>query len=279
MGGSEPNASEPSSIEERARADADDLQASLVDLAGLVADTQGLDELLHQVATFAAHAVPAADGAGVALLREGRSHDRSDDRVRAVAASHTFVSEVDEIQYARLAEGPGVTATREARTVRSGSLGGERMWPRFGPRVGRLGIHSVMSFPLVIPGHVVGAISVYAREKDAFDDHASEIGGLFAAPAAVAVHNAQVLAQARALTVQLQTALTSRPIIDQAIGLVRGRTGGTGDEAFASLRRISQSEHVKVAEIARRVVDDAVRRARAHHGDTPVGLINGIEES
>ena len=100
------------------------------------------------------------------------------------------------------------------------------MWPRFGPRVGRLGIHSALSLPLLLPGQVVGAINVYARGKDVFDDHAAELGELFAAPAAVAVHNAQILTQALALTVQLQTALSSRPVIDQAIGLLRGRTGG-----------------------------------------------------
>ena len=78
------------------------------------------------------------------------------------------------------------------RTVRSGSLGGEKMWPRFGPRVGRLGVHSALSLPLLLPDQVVGAINVYARGKDIFDEHAAELGELFARPAAVAVHNAQI---------------------------------------------------------------------------------------
>ncbi len=205
---------------EQASADALDLQASLGDLAGLVTRSLGLPELLERVATFAAHAIPGADGAGVTLLRM----DRPDNRVEALAASHPFVSEIDEIQYVTLNEGPCITAALEARTVRSGSLGGEKMWPRFGPRVGRLGIHSALSLPLLVPGQVVGAINVYAHGKDVFDDHAAELGELFAAPAAVAVHNAQILTQALALTVQLQAALSSRPVIDQAIGLLRGRT-------------------------------------------------------
>lgn len=89
---------------------------------------------------------------------------------------------------------------------------------------------------------------------------------MFAAPAAVAVHNAQVLAQAMALTAQLQAALASRPVIDQAVGILRGRSGSTAEEAFAVLRSISQTEHVKLAAVAQRVVDEAVRRARARHG-------------
>ncbi len=242
-------------------ADAADLQASLGDLAGLVTGTIGLPNLLERVATFAARAIPGAAGAGVTLLRM----DRSDNRVEALAASHPFVSEIDEIQYVTLNEGPCITAALEGRTVRSGSLGGEKMWPRFGPRVGRLGIHSALSLPLLLPGQVVGAINVYAREKDVFDDHAAELGELFAAPAAVAVHNAQILTQALVVTAQLQTALSTRPVIDQAIGLLRGRTGSSAEEAFARLRAISQAEHTKLADVAQHIVDEAVRRARARH--------------
>jgi GAF domain-containing protein len=251
----------PQLTEAQAGADAADLQASLSDLAGLVTGTIGLPVLLERVATFAARAIPGADGAGVTLLRL----DRPDNLVEALAASHPFVAEIDEIQYVTLNEGPCITAALEGRTVRSGSLGGEKMWPRFGPRVGRLGIHSALSLPLLLPGQVVGAINVYARGKDVFDDHAAELGELFAAPAAVAVHNAQILTQALALTVQLQTALSSRPVIDQAIGLLRGRSGGTAEEAFGRLREISQSEHTKLVDVAQRVVDEAVRRARSRH--------------
>jgi len=239
--------------------DAAGLQSNLSDLAGLVVGTLGLEDLLARVATFASRAIPGADGAGVTLL------DVSQDghRVEALAASHPFVSQIDEIQYVTLREGPCITAASERRTVRSGSLGGERMWPRFGPRVGRLGIHSALSLPLILPGHLVGAINVYARGKDVFDDRAVELGELFASPAAVAVHNAQILTQAMALTTQLQAALSSRPVIDQAIGLIRGRSGGTAEEAMDRLRAISQAEHTKVVDVARHLLDEAVGRARA----------------
>lgn len=246
---------------QQASADAADLRASLADLAGLVTGALGLQELLVQVATFAAHAIPGAEGAGVTLLRT----DRTDNRVEALAASAPFVEQIDEIQYVTVNEGPCITAALERRTVRSGSLGGERMWPRFGPRVGRLGVHSALSLPLLLPGQLVGAINAYAHGKDVFDEHAAELGELFAKPAAVSVHNAQILAQALTLTTQLQTALSTRPVIDQAIGLLRGRTGGTAEEAFGRLRAISQSEHTKLADVAQRIVDEAVRRARARH--------------
>jgi GAF domain-containing protein len=256
------DASQPAIEPEQTAAGDADLQASLANLAGLVAGTLGLDELLARVATFAAHAIPGADGAGVTLLRVA---DGADHRVEALAASHPFVTEIDEIQYATVKEGPCITAAIEGRTVRSGSLGSEKMWPRFGPRVGKLGVHSALSLPLLLPDQLVGAINVYAHAKDVFDDHAAHLGELFAAPAAVAVHNAQVLAQAQVLAAQLQKALSTRPAIDQAIGLLRGRTGGTAEEAFARLREMSQSEHTKLTEVAQRLVDEAVRRARARH--------------
>jgi AmiR/NasT family two-component response regulator len=63
----------------------------------------------------------------------------------------------------------------------------------------------------------------------------------------------------------LQKALSTRPVIDQAIGLIRGRSGRSAEEAFAQLRAISQTEHRKLAEVAQHMVDEAVRRARARH--------------
>jgi GAF domain-containing protein len=249
---------------EQSTADAADLQAGIGALAGLVAGSLGLPELLAEVAGFAVRAIPGADGAGVTLLRL----DRVDNMVEELAASSPFVAEIDHVQYVTLNEGPCITAALERRTVRSGSLGGEKMWPRFGPRVGRMGVHSALSLPLLLPGKVIGAINVYAHGKDVFDEHAAELGELFAKPAAVAVHNAQILAQAMALTTQLQTALSTRPVIDQAIGLLRGRSGRSAEEAFAQLRSMSQNEHRKLAEVAQRIVDEAVRRARARHNAT-----------
>ncbi|MDT4918063.1 MAG: hypothetical protein QOH89_2763 [Pseudonocardiales bacterium] len=247
---------------DQVESDVADLQTGLAGLATLVTDSLGLDELLTRVASFAMHAIPGAEGAGVTLLRvDGPEH-----RVEALAASHPFVEVIDEIQYVTVQEGPCITAALERRTVRSGSLGGEKMWPHFGPRVGRLGVHSALSLPLLLPDQVIGAINVYAHGKDVFDEHAAHLGELFAAPAAVAVHNAQVLRRAQTLAAQLQKALSTRPVIDQAIGLLRGRTGATSDEAFARLREISQREQTKLADVAQRTVDEAVRRARARHG-------------
>ncbi|HEU5269721.1 MAG TPA: GAF and ANTAR domain-containing protein [Jatrophihabitans sp.] len=249
---------------DEAQAREDDLKAGIGVLSALVTGALSLEQLLERVAQSALRAIPHADGVGVSLLHP----DDDSHRILALGASDPFVVAIDAIQYELLDEGPCITAVQEAVPVRSGSLSGERRWPRFGPRVGRLGVHSVLSLPLLLPDRrTVGALNAYAHAKNAFDADATRIGELFAAPAGIAVHNAQVLALAQQRVTQLQEALGSRTVIDQAIGILRSRSGDTADEAFARLRAISQGENVKLALLAERIVEEAVRRARARHLD------------
>jgi GAF domain-containing protein len=252
LGGSTPGPDYPGPLDDEG------LQASLAALSQLAmgAGQQGLEDLLVRVAECAVRAIPGADGAGLTLTEA--------DRVDTMVASTDFVREVDAIQYG-IGEGPCITAATEGRTVRSGSLGGAKLWPRFGPRVGRLGVHSVLSLPLRVGVDVLGAMNIYAHAKDAFDERAVELGELFAVPAAISVLNARELAQARRLAAHLQSALTHRTIIDQALGIIMSRTGGSDAEAFDRLRAMSHTENKKVSAIAQAVVDEAVRRARARH--------------
>jgi GAF domain-containing protein len=234
----------------------ENLALSLLALSKLSTGRLELEDTLTKVATFAVRAIPGADGAGLTLLE---SH-----RADTIVATDAFVRDVDTIQYS-LGEGPCISAAAEQRTFTSGSLGGESRWPRFGPRVARLGVHSVLSLPLITPEGVFGAMNVYAKGKGVFDDHAIAVGELFSTPAAIAVENAQVLAQAKRLAANLQAALVSRAVIDQALGIIMSRTGGTAEEAFDRLRSRSQAEHTKVSAVAQSVVDAAVRRARSRH--------------
>ena len=239
------------------RAESDDDSLNLADsLSGLgqLSTRLELTDLLTQVAHFAVLAVPAADGAGLTLLEQ----DRSD----IIVKSADFVKRIDDIQYA-LGEGPCITAAAEGVTMRSGSLGGDARWPRFGPRAGRLGVHSVLSLPLITPTGVVGAMNVYAHAHDAFDERAEQLGEMYAIPAAITVHNAQILSQTARLATRLQAAIASRSVIDQAIGILRGRSGISADEAFQRLQHLSQNDHVKLRVVAANLVEEAVRRARS----------------
>ncbi len=239
-------------------ADEVDLYAGLRGVAGLVAGAGGVVELLGEVAQFAAHAIPGVDGAGIALIdpHEGRA------TIRTAAATADFVHKIDVVQYDELNEGPCITSMQSHRATVSGSLGSDRRWPRFGGRVARMGVHSALSLPLVVGEQVIGAINTYAHSRDAFGERAVRLGWQFAGPAAVSIHNAQLLAAARERTEQLQRALDSRAVIDQAIGVIRSRSGVSAQVAFDRLIRMSQADNVKLHVVAEQLVQEAVRRAQ-----------------
>ncbi|MCZ4278845.1 GAF and ANTAR domain-containing protein [Rhodococcoides yunnanense] len=213
-----------------------------------------LSDTLSYVAECAVRAIPGADGAGLTLLHL--------DRPDTIVASADFVRVVDDVQYG-LGQGPCITAAAEGITVRSGSLETDSQWPEFGPKVGRLGVHSVLSLPLITAGGVLGALNVYAHRPDAFDARAAKLGELFAVPAAISVQNARALASAARLTEQLEKALNSRAVIDQAIGVLISRSGCTGIEGNEKLRSLSQKEHKKVAVVAEALVGEAMKTARS----------------
>lgn len=238
---------------------ADDLQDSLISLGQLATGLLPLEDSLTRVAEYAVRAIPGAEGAGLTLLEQ--------DRPDTIVSTAGFVTQIDDIQY-RIGQGPCISAAAEQQTVLSGSLGGDRRWPQFGSQVARLGVHSVVSLPLVTSLGVLGAMNVYSRPKNAFSPEAARIGEMFAVPAAIAVQNAQVLAQTKRLAIQLQSALSSRGIIERAVGILMSRSGATEAEALERLRAMSQHQHEKLVVVAQRIVDEAVRRARARHPGT-----------
>lgn len=229
------------------------LLASLMALSTLATGQRTLTQTLTQVAHFAVSAIEA-DGAGLTLFE--------DRRPNTVVGTADFVDSIDSIEHA-VGEGPSISSAAERQTIRSGSLGGERRWPRFGPRVGRLGVHSVLSLPLLTPNGVLGTMNIYAYKKHAFDERSEHRGQMFAVPAAIAVQNAQVLEEAKRLAASLQSALTTRAVVEQALGIMRSRSGCSSEEAYRRLRVMSQSKNTKLVAVAQSVVDEAVRRAVA----------------
>lgn len=240
-------------------ADELDLYAGLAGVAGIVGGARGVSEMLGQIAEFAVQAIPGVDGAGVTLIRS------CDDmpRIDTWAVTADFVRDIDTMQYDDLSEGPCITCMASRRPTVSGSLGSDDRWPRLGGRAARLGVHSALALPLIVDEQVIGAINAYARARDAFAEHAVQLGSQFCGPAAVAVYNAHQLDRAQQRTQQLQRALDSRAVIDQAIGIIRSRSGDDARTAFDRLTQISQAENTKLHVVAERLVEEAARRARA----------------
>jgi hypothetical protein len=241
----------------------DGLQAGLDRLAVLVTADLSLRELLSEVAAAACSVIPAADGVGVTLM----DPDPEQVGIESVVASNALVEQIDIVQYELVEEGPCITAAKEGHPVVSPLLAADPRWPRFGPRAGRLGVHSVLSVPLTLPGHgIAGAMSYFARAREAIDGRASEWAAVFAKPAAVTVYNFQLMDRARAQAAQLQQALDGRPIIEQAIGILRSRSGDSAEDSLARLRQLSQDGNVRVSVLAEQIVTEAVNRARARRG-------------
>lgn len=242
-------------------ADEAELYAGLRKVAGIVGGAQGVIDLLGDVAEFAVQAIPGADGVGVSLV-DPRHHKPT---VQTWAATAILVHDIDTAQYEELKEGPCITCMESRRPTVSGSLGSDSRWPHFAGRAARMRVHSALALPLIVGEQVIGSINAYAKSRDAFADHAVQLGSQFARSAAISVYNAQLLASAQERTVRLQRALDTRSVIDQAIGIIRSRSGGSADQAFERLAQISQSENVKLYAVAERLIDEAVRRARARH--------------
>lgn len=249
----------------RAQLEADDvdLREGLAGIAGIVAGACKVSEMLRDMAEFARRAIPGAEGAAVALVQPSGGSPR----VQMRAATAVFVDEIDTVQYEDLGEGPCITCMGSRRPTLSGSLGCDSRWPRFGGRVSRMGMHSVLALPLLVDERVIGTVTAYAHDRDTFADHAVELGAQFAAPAAVSLYNAQLLATARERTEQLQRALASRAVIDQAIGIIRSRSGIGAEEAFDRLKESSQHQNEKLHLVAEQLVEEAERRARARRGE------------
>ena len=76
----------------------------------------------------------------------------------------------------------------------------------------------------------------------------------------MSVYNAKLLTQARDRAEKLERALGSQAVIDQAIGILRSRSGGTAQNAFDRLIAISQADNVKLRVVAERLVDEAETR-------------------
>ncbi|HSU37010.1 MAG TPA: GAF and ANTAR domain-containing protein [Propionibacteriaceae bacterium] len=251
-----PNPDQKASLEfEAARsAEDDDLEEGLTALSHLATGRMGLKETLLRVAQCASRAIPGASGVGLTLIEKGRAD--------TIVATESFVTEMDAVQY-DLKQGPCITAVADEQPIISGSIASDPRWPEFGPQSAGCGVQSSLSIPLITSDGVIGSLNVYAHEKNVFDDRAALLGGYFGVPAAIAVQNAQILAESKRLALHLRKALSNRITVERAIGVLMTRSGESPDEAMAKIRTISHTEHKKIDLVAQDIVDTAVRRAHA----------------
>jgi GAF domain-containing protein len=232
-------------------ADYPEFSDSITELSQLLVNEEAFEDTLQRVAELARRNIGGCDVAGVTLVREGTAETS--------VFTDTLSPEVDSAQY-ETGVGPCLDAYRHQKVFRIASTAADKRWGTFSQTAAAHGIGSTISFPLAARGKSFGALNLYSKSKEAFS-HADEENGMqFAHQASVAIANAQLYDRAYRLSQQLNEALTSRAVIDQAKGILMAQAGVSADEAFALLTQTSQRENRKVREIARELVDRARRR-------------------
>lgn len=212
-------------------------------LADAVRELNAQEDPPHTLATIVAitpEFFDSCDYVGVSVVERGRVH--------TPAATNEKLRELDESQF-DLGQGPCRDAIRNHPTVLVHDLASDSRWPEWGhAMVAELGIRSSLSFRLFTRRHDSwGALNVYSTRPNAFSDedvlHGQTIAAMCAVVLARSIHDDQ-----------LATALQSRTVIGQALGMVMERYSLDEDTAFNVLRRIASQHNLKLRDLATRVV-------------------------
>ena len=119
----------------------------------------------------------------------------------------------------------------------------EDRWPKFSAGALELGAVSMLAFQLYVDGDNLGALNLYGRKANSFDDESEYVGLLFASHAAIAFAGAEKVRH-------LNVALVRRDLIGQAKGILMERFKITAEQAFRTLVRVSQDNNRKLFDVA-----------------------------
>jgi len=211
----------------------------------LVADFD-LIEFLHSVA---GHAADITGGGAAGVLLTG-----GDGTLHHVGASgeDARLLELFQIQNA---EGPCLDCSRTGQPVVVPDLDQARdRWPSFVPRALAAGMVSVHAFPMRLRDRVIGGLNVFQTHRQELADDDVRVLQALADMATIALIQEQAVSRAEVLTEQLQVALNSRIVLEQAKGAVARTFDITVDEAFALLRAHSRSARRRLTDVAHEVV-------------------------
>jgi hypothetical protein len=202
--------------------------------------------LLEEVAELARQSLPGNPETSVTLL--------TGDHPSTVVYTGQLARDLDESQYAR-GHGPCLHAAAEDEAVEITDMRTDSRWPAFSEIAVARGCLSSVSLPLPLAEGVSGALNMYVREPQELDDASRRFAGRFVAYAGVVAANMLVYESALDRARNLEAALDSRAIIDQAKGILMERFKVTADEAFQALARVSMETNTKVRDIAEQFVE------------------------
>jgi GAF domain-containing protein len=196
-------------------------------------------------------AVLELDGAGVSLEESGR--------LRFVTANDERSSNLERVQE-REQDGPCIDAWRTGEVVAIPDLRRSRgRWPAYEPVALAGGVVAVAGIPMRTNGETIGALDLYAGEPRAWSDEDIMAAGVLADVATGFVVNASELDRQRRLNEQLQAALDSRVVIEQAKGIMAAQRNVSIDAAFELLRNHARNHNSSLRAVAEAVVNLGLR--------------------
>lgn len=219
-----------------------ELSRVFVDVADTLVAEFDLIDFLHRLTEHAA----AMSGAGAVGLMLADHHGT----LRFMASSNDSgkILELFQLQHS---EGPCLDCFRTKEPVINADLAraGDR-WPQFAPRAVEVGFQSVHAFPMRLRDQVIGALNLFGSQDTRFEPNEVLLVQAIADVGTIAILQERNIARAEALTEQLQGALNSRIIIEQAKGALAAREGVSVDVAFDLLRKRARSSRQRLADFA-----------------------------
>ena len=225
------------------------LDEGLRQLSRLVLRDETLETTLQRIVDVAARAIPGVFGVSITLKKKSTPY--------TAVATAPAIQAIDEREYA-VDEGPCITALETGELQVLADTATETRWPKFTQVCREEGIGSSLGIPLKVEDEVYGAMNLYAVEADAFDDTAIEAASLLGEQAGVALANRRTYSEASDKVRQLQEALETRIVIEQAKGVLMATEGIDADAAFERLKGRSQRSNRKLRLVAEEIV--AARR-------------------
>lgn len=227
---------------------AEQLAKIFVEISDTLIDEFDLPEFLH---TLADRTAALLDAAAVGLMLTDQ-----DGTLQFMAASHENVRLLELFQI-QSREGPCLDAYRTATAVINTDLNaaGAR-WPRFAPHATSTGYRSVHAFPLRLRQDVIGAMNVFGTHPGKLDPSDIHIIQALADVASIGILQERTIAHGEILTEQLQGALNSRIIIEQAKGAIAQANNISVDAAFTLIRTRARRTNQPLGTLARAIVTD-----------------------
>lgn len=191
------------------------------------------------------------NGATVGLLL---ADERGLLQFMAASDETTRLLELFQLQWQ---DGPCLDAFRTGEPVVNAHLASaDDRWPQFGPYASAGGFRSVHAFPLRLRNDVIGAMGIFGTRSATLDESDVRIVQALADVAAIGLLQERTIHRSEVLTEQLQGALNSRIVIEQAKGAVAQARGVSVDDAFQLLRAHARRMNLRLIDVARSVVTD-----------------------